>query len=69
VLRQGAAAAAWLIELSERHGDVLAVTHVNVRAHIAAALLEAGWQRGPGGSRFAPWSAWTFIRSTPSNSS
>ena len=62
---QGAGAAAWLAEMSEPHGVVLAVTHVNVRAWIAIALGALGWRRLRGGRRFAHWSAWTFAPTGP----
>jgi hypothetical protein len=57
----GTAAAAWLLELVAAHGSVLAVTHANVRAHVAAALAAGAWRRLPGGGRFAHWSAWRFV--------
>ena len=63
-LEQGEAAAAWLIELAAVHGSVLAVNHANLRTLIARALLDAGWQREPGGKQLAHWSAWTFTRET-----
>jgi broad specificity phosphatase PhoE len=66
---QGEAAAAWLAGLAERHGDVLAVTHGNVRGHIAAALGAAGWRRARGGRRFAHWSAWELARDAHGESS
>jgi hypothetical protein len=62
IVKQGDDAATWLAGLAHHHGSVLAVTHVNVREHIAAALARAAWRRVPGGARFAPWSAWTFTR-------
>lgn len=62
---QGAGAATWLAALTEPHGVVLAVTHVNVRARIATALGALGWRRLPGGRRFAHWSAWTFEPAAP----
>ena len=62
VRTQATAAAAWLSGLAERDGLVVAVTHANVRAQIAAALGDAGWRREPGGGRHAHWSAWSFVR-------
>jgi len=62
VVNAGVVAAEWLVSLADSHRDVLAVTHVNVRTHIATALMQKGWSRVPGGSKWAPWSAWTFSR-------
>ena len=61
VVEQAAAAAAWLGALARAHGLVVAVTHANVRAHVAAAARAAGWRREPGGGGLAHWSAWTLV--------
>jgi broad specificity phosphatase PhoE len=58
---QATAAAAWLIELAERHDSVLAVTHGSIRPMIARSLIANGWIQESGGRRFRHWSAWTFI--------
>ena len=62
------AAAAWLGDLAERHGTVVAVTHSLVRAHIAAALVAARWRPEPGAARRSHWSAWSFARPSESSS-
>jgi broad specificity phosphatase PhoE len=67
-LRQAREAARWLTELADRHGLVVAVTHVTVRGLIADALGAAGWLAEPAArrltgryaQRYAHWSAWSF---------
>lgn len=65
VRAQAAAAAAWLARLADAHGEVLAVTHANLRPHVAVALGAHGWRRAPGGARLAHWSAWTLLPESP----
>jgi broad specificity phosphatase PhoE len=68
VRQQAEAAAAWLGELAQAHGSVLAVTHAGVRAQITRVLREQGWVAAvEGGSyrqggSYAHWSAWTLTR-------
>lgn len=62
ITAQAEAAARWLDGLSALHGSVLAVTHVNVRAHIARALGRQGWTRTGRAPRYANWGAWTLTR-------
>lgn len=60
-VEQGREATAWLIELAETHGSVLAVSHANLRRYIAREFAARGWIQESGGSRIAHWSAWSFV--------
>jgi hypothetical protein len=56
-------AAAWMAELEQQHGTVVAVTHQSFRSLLGKQLLNAGWLsdvKRPGSRH---WSAWTFRRS------
>lgn len=50
-------AADWLIELTETHGRVLAVTHASFRSELARTLAASGWKAERQG-RSRHWSAW-----------
>lgn len=54
-------AVAWLIELADERGDVIAVTHGSFRRLLLRALVAAGWSRAAGRSH-RNWSAWVMTR-------
>ena len=59
-----ARAAAWVEELCGRQGLIVAVTHASFRRHLAARLVQAGWQAEPGRRSVRHWSTW-FLRRPP----
>lgn len=56
------AASAWLIQLAEKHGSVMAVTHASLRSALREELVRAGWRDDIPSGRLRHWSAWTFTR-------
>lgn len=54
------AAAQWLNELSERHGEVVVVTHGMFRSLLARELAQRGWTPAIPKRRSAHWSAWSL---------
>ena len=55
-------AAAWLAELAQVHGTVVAVTHGTARILIARELAAIGWHRDSGRRTSRHWSAWSVSR-------
>jgi broad specificity phosphatase PhoE len=55
-------AAAWLADLADRHGSVLAVTHASFRSLLSERLIEQGWRCETTTGRSSHWSAWPFRR-------
>ena len=54
------AAAQWLNELSERHGEVVVVTHGMFRSLVARELAQRGWTPAIPKRSSAHWSAWSL---------
>jgi broad specificity phosphatase PhoE len=60
--RRVGAAADWLVELADGHGDVLALTHASFRSVIAKELVRRGWRQTKPRRPSSHWSAWVFSR-------
>ena len=56
------AAADWLIELADAHGDVVVVTHAMIRAKVADELQSREMQRTVPRGKMRHWSAWVITR-------
>lgn len=54
------AAAEWLMDLSLRHGEVIALTHGSFRSLLARELAMRGWVSVTPRRRSSHWSAWSF---------
>ena len=55
-------AAQWLIDLSSRYGDVVAVTHASFRSMIAKELAKGEWTSITPRRSSHHWSAWAFTK-------
>lgn len=53
-------AAAWLVDLAQEHGSVLAVTHGSFRSVLAEQLVARGWSCDTPRKSTRHWSNWRF---------
>lgn len=56
------AAAAWLEQLAQEHGSVMAVTHYSFRNQLVPHLMQRGWHHDPPPRRSRHWSASSLSR-------